>query len=104
MPKRGLDLKVHHIVRHPEQGDVLERVTPYIRLSEGDEKIYLQNGLVFWEEGDHVPRKDWPTWLPQRLRNLASDAAEEVGFSEIIQQLNAAPAAKQRVAPRVQQS
>jgi hypothetical protein len=103
MARRGLDLKVHHIVRHPEKGDVLERVTPYLRLTEGDDKIYLQGGNVFWEEGDPVPRKEWPEWLPSRLLTLSPAAAEEVGFTAVIQNLNARTASGHRVAPRLQQ-
>ena len=103
MAKRGLDLKVHHIVRHPEQGDVLERVTPYVRLSEGDEKIYLQRGMVFWEEGDPVARKEWPDWLPGRLLLLSPEVAEECEFTAVIQQLNATPAKVAARVPRSQQ-
>jgi hypothetical protein len=101
MPKRGLGLKVHHYVRHPEKGDVLERITPYIRLTEGDEKIFLQNGQVYWEEGDPVPRKEWPVWLPDRLMSLSPEAVEETGFTAVIQNMNARTAPERKVAPRV---
>lgn len=98
MARRGLDLKVHHITRHPEKGDILERVTPYVRLSEGDEKIFLQNGQVYWEMGDPVPRKEWPSWLPQRILLLSPEVIEEVKFSEIVHNLNARTVAAPRVA------
>lgn len=100
MARKGLDLHVHHIVRHPEMGDVLERTNAYCRLSEDKEHVFIQNGQVYWAEGDPVPRKEWPVWLPARLQELTPEVLEETGFTAVVQNLNARTTSV-RTAPRV---
>jgi hypothetical protein len=85
-----LNMHPHEFAEHPETHRiVLIRVTPYVRLTEGREAIYLQAGQVFTEEGPAIPEERWPDWLPGALLRLNKKAAEEAGFQETIQKLNA---------------
>ena len=56
--------KVHHYVTIPGTNDVrMTKVTPYIRVSQGDDTPYfLQNGVFFAAEGDRFDDEDVPEW------------------------------------------
>lgn len=60
----------------------LQKLTPYIRLCEGEgPPVYLQDGQV-WSEGgtDALPPDDLPRWFPEALARLTVAARQSVGF------------------------
>jgi len=78
----SLNLKTHEVTVNKATGEATGvRVTPYIRLCEGDgPPIFLQNGGYFYEGGEEVPDKDVPDWLEELQGKCKPEALKACGF------------------------
>lgn len=76
-----LSLKVHHFEKIPgSQNSRLTQVTPYLRLSRGQEPpVYVQGGQV-WSEGGADPLEQLPDWFGEEVAKASPAALKEVGW------------------------
>ena len=79
-----LSLKTHHFQRIPGTTTVrLQRITPYIRLCEGEgPPVFLQDGQA-WSEGGEaaLDRAALPPWFSAQLERLTPAARAAVGWA-----------------------
>lgn len=75
----GLNLQTHKAVKRG--GSVVMTATaPYVRLSDGEQVIFIQKGK-FWTENPKAPEvKDPPAWAIEQANNLTPKVAAEVGW------------------------
>lgn len=77
-----LNLKTHEVTVNKSTGEAIGvRVTPYIRLCDGDgPPIFLQNGSYFYEGGEEVPKDQHPDWLEELQDKVGPEALKAAGF------------------------
>jgi hypothetical protein len=75
-------LKTHDVTVNKATGEAIgTRVTPYIRLCQGDgPPIFLQNGTYFYEGGEEVPKGDLPDWLEELQGKCSPEQLKACGF------------------------
>lgn len=77
----SLSLKTHDVTVNKQGEATGTRVTPYIRLCEGDgPPIFLQNGRYFYEGGEEVPSKDMPDWVEVMQDKCSPAVLKACGF------------------------
>jgi hypothetical protein len=77
-----LSLKTHDVTVNKATGEATgTRVTPYIRLCQGDgPPIFLQNGGYFYEGGEEVPKDKHPDWLEELQEACSRESLKACGF------------------------
>ena len=77
----SLDLKTHHVTVNKQGEAIGIRVTPYIRLCQGDgPPVFLQNGKFFYEGGEEVPDTDVPDWVEELMKGCSQEQLKATGF------------------------
>jgi len=77
-----LSLKTHEVTVNKATGEATGvRVTPYIRLCQGDgPPIFLQNGAYFHEGGEPMEEENRPDWLDDLQRKCSPEQLKAAGF------------------------
>jgi hypothetical protein len=76
-----LNLKTHDVTVNKQGEATGIRVTPYIRLCEGDgPPVFLQNGGFFYEGGEEVPKGKVPDFVFDLMKKCDPEALKACGF------------------------
>ncbi len=76
----SFSLKTHEFVARAGVS-VLDRVNPYIRLSEGHTPpIFAQAGRFFYEGGQVIEEAELPEWFTTQWASVNPEVKEEAGF------------------------
>ena len=59
---------------------VIRRVLPYVRLSNGDEQIYVQGGKYYDPGGGEI--ETLPSWVHGQVEKLSEEARGDIGLTE----------------------
>lgn len=75
--------RVHHYQPTPETNEVrLVKVTPYVRVRNGDEPpLFLQNNEFWSEGGEHIPHANVPGWAWQQAKLCNPVVLKDANFT-----------------------
>ena len=80
-----LSLKTHHYSSKGRGVMTIDKITPYIRLCQGDgPPMFIQEGKVYCEGGSAVPENQLPKWFEEELAKADPKALKEVKFTGLV--------------------
>lgn len=83
MGKRTLDLNGVHVFRKVPNAQhyALAEVHPAIRVTQGDNSLYIQDGSVFTPGGVLVPAAELPSWFHDEVKKCTPKALADAGYA-----------------------
>lgn len=82
MVQEKLQLRQVHVFEKVGQSGLyaLKRTQPAMRFQQQDSILFIQNGIVFSEEGGPIDQKKIPAWLTGEIEKANKAALRECGW------------------------